>query len=569
MVNKIKNDVKTIKKDFVTFFNDIVKNKKYYIPVILFCVIAYAFEIFNRTVSIDDLSYANFGYEDHLGLSGFRWGLYLLDLFIGVKEYTPFIGRFLALIFLLVDVVLLSFIFYILNNKNTNVWRYTALSSMFCTYPLINELWYCNGLSVAIAFNGASYYFIFVLLAAIYLLYEDKINVISVFFCGVVIAPAMAGYESIVFAYVSLVFIIIYYKNINSRNNGTKYNWFMDGVRYALPLVVALIIRYAIGYLLIWALELKGRGGGNNTIKWFSGDIGECIKGILYNGWYYIIRGLSYYPIGEFVVALIVFIIITIKQEINKQKYCFGFGLLLIISLFFLSLLQGEKLNYRTAQTVQLFMAFVSYLVIACSENTLLFKKYNLGKIVTVLLVLVLLRQSIYTHELLALNNQRSDNEAFVARQIGYKLYSEFDVNKTVVFCGEYQLGDFIESQITVKEDSIADRVETWVRDIVGHDEGRLYQEFVCTNINSFFNTQMDAFGGQGIIQKYLSYFGYDIKVLDDLSREEESKLKGYYEEIAKKENMMPLTIKDMGDYILVYLGPTIDRYDKLEDYNY
>ena len=75
----------------------------------------------------------------------------------------------------------------------------------------------------------------------------------------------------------------------------------------------------------------------------------------------------------------------------------------------------------------------------------------------------------------------------------------------------------------------------------------------------------MDAFNGQVMIQKYLSYYGFDINVLSDLSDEEEDKLKGYYELIAKEENMKPFDIKDMGDYILVYLGPTIDGYTKLE----
>ena len=74
----------------------------------------------------------------------------------------------------------------------------------------------------------------------------------------------------------------------------------------------------------------------------------------------------------------------------------------------------------------------------------------------------------------------------------------------------------------------------------------------------------MDAFNGQVMIQKYLSYYGFDINVLSDLSDEEEDKLKGYYELIANEENMKPFDIKDMGDYILVYLGPTIYGYTKL-----
>ena len=67
------------------------------------------------------------------------------------------------------------------------------------------------------------------------------------------------------------------------------------------------------------------------------------------------------------------------------------------------------------------------------------------------------------------------------------------------------------------------------------------------------------------MLKNYMSYYGFDITVLEDLSDEEEKKLKGYYELIAKEEGMKPLEIKDMGDYIMVYLGPTIDRVSKLE----
>ena len=175
------------------------------------------------------------------------------------------------------------------------------------------------------------------------------------------------------------------------------------------------------------------------------------------------------------------------------------------------------------------------------------------------------LKQSVNLHTLLALNNQRSDNEAYIARTIGYKLYSEFDVSKTVIFCGEYQLGSFIQDQLIVDENSFAGKIESKIRDVIGHQSNRYYDEYVSTNVNSYWNYQMDAFFGQVMLKNYMAYYGFDINVLENLSKEEEDKLKGYYELIAKEEGMKPFEIKDMGDYILVYLGPTIDRVSKLE----
>ena len=551
-----------MKEKFKEFFKDIVCNKKYYIPLLFFTFVAYAFSIMNRTVSIDDLSYMMFGGDKHMAIAGYRWGLYLLNIFLYTSEYTPFIGRFFAYVLLLIDCVLLSFVFYLADRENKNVWRYTFLSVIFSTYPLINELWYCTGLSVPIQYNGVTFYFLFVFSAAIYLLNVQKINLRDTLIAGIILTPAMAGYESVVFAYVSLVFMVLFINNLHRGDN--KYNWFMDGLKYALPLFVALILRFGIGKLLIILLNVNATAGaGNASIKWFSQDLSDSIMEILYNGWYYVIRALSYMPITEFLIGLVIFVVLCFGEKIAKKtKGSILLGVFLIISLFFLSLLQGEYLHYRTAQTVQLFVAFVAYLLIRYSETI---DRLYIKTVTVCLLMFVSLRQSVYLHELLALNNQRSDNEAYIARTIGYKLYSEFDTSKTVIFCGEYQLGSFIEDQITIQKGSLAKKIESSIREMLGHDLEREYDEFVCTNINSFFNTQMDAFNGQVMIQKYLSYYGFDINVLSGLSKKEEDKLKGYYELIAKEEGMKPYDIKDMGDYILVYLGPTIDGYTKLE----
>ena len=231
-----------------------------------------------------------------------------------------------------------------------------------------------------------------------------------------------------------------------------------------------------------------------------------------------------------------------------------------MLSLFFLSFLQGDYLTYRTAQTVQLFVAFVAYLLVEWLEG-----KKKSYVVTIVLLLCVCLKQSVNLHTLLALNNQRSDNEAYIARTIGFKLYSEFDVSKTVIFCGEYQLGSFIQDQLVIDENSFAGKIESKIRDVIGQHSNRYYDEFVSTNVNSFWNYQLNTYNGQIMLKNYMSYYGFDITVLEDLSDEEEKKLKGYYELIAKEEGMKPLEIKDMGDYIMVYLGPTIDRVSKLE----
>ena len=548
-------NVKKFRSDLKSFIDKVILNKFYYFPLVLFSLYAYGFNLVNRTVGMDDLAYKVFGGDYHYAFTQFRWGIYILEPIIGVDNYTPFIGRFLALLLLIFASMLLCFIFFLFDEKNKGIWKYTIFSSIFVTYPLINEVWEFNWLSLPINYDGISFFMCLACASIIYQIY-NKFSVKTVLICGLLLTPVMAGYESVVFFYISLVFAVLFLRN---RENNTN-NWFIDGLQFALPLVVGLIGRYAIGYLLIYAYGLQDRIVDTANRVYWTEDLIQAIKGIIHNGWYYGVRGLTYFPITEFVFAVLIFAIYVIYNRVHGNKNYILLGLFLVLSLFFLSFIQGDYLTYRTAQTVQLFVAFVAYMLVEWLE-----RKRKSYPLIVVLLLCICLKQSVNLHTLLALNNQRSDNEAYIARTIGYRLYNEFDVSKTVIFCGEYQLGSFIQDQLVVDENTLGGKIEAQIRDLVDHQSNRYYDEYVSTNVNSYWNLQMDAFFGQVMLKNYLSYFGFDINVLENLPKEEEDKLKGYYELIAKEEGMKPFDIKDMGDYILVYLGPTIDRVSKLE----
>lgn len=555
MKNKIFND---IKKDLLCFFEDILSNKSYYLTILFFGLMAYGLDLFNDSINMDDMAFYVFG-KEHYGLSMMRWGVYLLGPFINTMNYSPYINRFFALFFFFVASILLSFLMYCINDEKKGVLKYIILSTLFITYPLINEIWECSAMSINIYYNGVSFYFCLVFISLIYLYYVNKYSIKSLLFSGLMLSPVVAGYESVLFAYITLVLIIIYSSNLNGKYK-KPFEWFVEGLRYAIPLVIALILRIAIGEIIITLYNLPNRSSLSRSY-WKVSGFKETILQILNNGWYYVIRGLSYFPIGEFVVALIVFIIFVLK-DFKTSKLSLLFGLGIIISLFFLSIVQGDFLYYRQAQTIQVFVAYIGYSIV---DRSFKLKNRKVYVVISVFMILICLKQSVKLHEYLALNHQRSENESYVAKQIGYRIYSEFDKEKTVIFCGEYQLGKYIQEQIVVKDESLGGKLEKLIREKLNHREARLYNEYIYNNVNSYFNKQMDAWEGQTMLREYLSYYGFDLSVLDDLTREEEAKLKGYYENIAKEENMKPYEIKDMGDYILVYLGPTIDSYSKLE----
>ena len=106
------------------------------------------------------------------------------------------------------------------------------------------------------------------------------------------------------------------------------------------------------------------------------------------------------------------------------------------------------------------------------------------------------------------------------------------------------------------KQDIAEGQANEWVIRSAGRTEGQSTQSDIRETLNtreknpddSGMGFAADAFsdGEYGVIAETTHIFGGE-------------KLKGYYEKIAIEENMKPYEIKDMGDYILVFLGPTID----------
>ena len=536
IIDKLKKTFELIKE----YIQNIVSDKRYYFPIIIFTIISYGFSLFNRTVFLDDLAqYVYYGEPNHK-LKSLRWGQFIANRIFSTIEFTPFINKFIGLIFLFLTVVVIGTLLYYFDNKKDNVWKYSLFSSIFMSYPLISEYFgFFEALTIPLQF----------LLVSFVLLYEvinEKQDVKDMLFTGFIMSFVMSGYESLIFAYITEVFIVLFIKYVLQGNNNQKTSdWLKEGFSYALPLFIALALKFIIGYAVLLISGLKYAQDGNTSIHWITDGFMPTLVRFIFNGYFYVLRGLSYLPIGEFVIATIVFIIIVIKNQKNS-KHSLLIGLFILISLFALSLLQGDYLGYRQTQSIHLFIAYVVYL---------LFDEFNIQKILLVCLITFLcLRQSICMHKFLALDNQRSDNEAYIAQNIGYRLYSEFDTSKTVIFCGLYDMGEFINSQIYPSKDSLGGKIEKYLKDTYGYGSVNV-PVTQNDNVFSVFNWAYYPFYGQTMYKNMLSYYGFDIKVDTEITYDEVKN----YTKIAEDNNMKTFEIRDFGNYILVYLGPVTD----------
>ena len=152
---------------------------------------------------------------------------------------------------------------------------------------------------------------------------------------------------------------------------------------------------------------------------------------------------------------------------------------------------------------------------------------------------------------MLALNNQRSDNEIAIVHQLGYRLKSEFE-DKPVVFAGIYDMGNWISPQVEVDASTPGGKLYQKIWEALNSgqtfESGRFIQNTVTSGLNWAANTYLPH---QTMLGKCFSYCGYDIQVRDIYVHSDMKE----YEQIAREEGMRPFEIRDMGDYILVCLG--------------
>ena len=510
------------------FYQNVIKRFSYWGITLLFSMIAYGFSVLNRTISIDDLAKDLYIGSGQKMLAGTRWGMELWHHVLGVTQVTPFIEKFLGVLFLIIASALISCIFYLLGGKSKCIMRYTILSALLITYPLINEIWEYSGANMIVAGNLC-----IVAGTVLYQITSERrwyVRLIS----GVALSVVASSYETGIFVYITLVLMILFYKYCFVRNNmKKKCQWIYEGFGFSIPLFIALGLRIVIGISLLKIYGLTYAANGASMLEWeftFS-HVKGLVKDCIYT---YIVSGLVYLPIAVFVILAVAFVaIFTWIGLKRKQLLACVLGICILGSLFLQVLVQGVVMPYRNANTLSLFVAFVGFLILHSPQKW--------SKIATCGCLLLCLHQSIYLHQILALNNQRSENELAVVRQIGFRLKSEFE-QKPIVFVGKYDMGDWLSSRVSAAEDTI---------------HGKLYSKitgktrYIDTNVNSALNWSIQAFGNQNMMKEYFAYCGYDIQLVQENATEK------YYEAtgVAQQNKMKAYEILEQEDYLIISIG--------------
>lgn len=536
-----------MKKLFVDFYNNVARKKSFWFPLLVLALSAFAFGMLNRTVSWDD-----FGKEKYLGdgnvmLAG-RWGMLIWHEITGTLDLNPFTDRFLATIFLVMASILACMVMYKLSGRQ-KTWTYTVLASTILTYPLINEIWEYTGANFISCGNMC-----IVTLAMLYVLCgSGKLTIKEIIVSSLILLLPVASYEAALFYYITFIAIVIFYQAYILKKRYSFGELFKEGLLYCIPLAVAVVLRFLIGYVLRLTFDLPYNHGGATMLFWdFSNILGSLKMLVLRSGFFYGIVGLLYFPISVFIICSLLFGGVSVYGAIKEKRAgLFGLGILVFVAVFFQALVQGDSMPYRTATgNIALFVAFVFYLIIEKVDGKKIYP-YLVG-----VLMLVCWQQSVYLNKIQSLNNQRSDNELAAIRHMGYRLESEFDQSKPVVFVTSYTDGDWLSKRCTARPETWNGRLFLSITNkLMGGSEAAkdengksLFDDFkyVQSNLNCFTGYYTD------IITAF-SYLGFHINVLRPANDETQPEYAVFSEalSIAKERQLPPYSLFETENYII------------------
>ena len=530
-------------EESISFYNNILKNPVYWIGIGFIALLSYLFDMVNRTVGMDDLARPFYLGREGAAISDHRWGMTIIGNLLSSSEFTPFIDKFLSIIFLILSAVIFSRILFIYF-KNINAKHLlliiTLFSCIYISYPLVNEIWNFSTTNLCVHVNALIVSFCILRLhRSIKLLSYDTI------IASLLLSVAVSSYESSAFLYVTVVAAVLLLDCIFFKNR----NWFSNGFRFAIPLIIAVILKYIISFCLIRIMDLPKVQLAASGITWQTGgNLLRQIKNVFLDTFInYFLKGLIYLPITIFLISLAALAVTVICQSIKqKNLHIVILFLLLFLSLFFQTIIQGQAMLYRNAQMFPFFCAYSIalslYFLSSINKRTILLTAFIFSGFICY-------RQGVFLNRTLALNNQRSDNEAAIAYIIGSKI-KEIDPQKPVYIAGGVDLGKYINRQ---KRPDSSTPGGYLYRKIAIHfnwdyENTVLYE----SNINSVINWNRGVFVIPHKMSEYFSYYGIDANIQEYSSwREHNSYAKEAYD-----NGLRPLEARDMGDHILVFLGP-------------
>lgn len=446
---------KELKKQ-ISYF---LKNKWFMLMLLLSAVAGYGYVLTHGTCGIDDIS-IDLYFEKGIGVAIGRWPYYIVNKVIPIAEYTPFLGDFITVLLLMLTAIVWCVLLRMLIQKEIVIWAYIAFAVWFMDYSMNADVF------VFYLQNGLGFVHLFSVLSLIAFLYlyrnEVKVKQQIMIRIGVIVmlTLAISFYESAANIFLTGIMLVMLIDLLVQKKDSVfrGKRFFMAIVFAGRYLVYAMVGRRVIRSVLmkVFGISAYTFYRSTSSIEWIvkggianiGRNLGELLEQIYCD---YFAIGVVYYPILLFAVCSILFLG-AVGYCAWKQKD----GLLLLtgagayISLFALSVIQGDAMEYRACQIFTIFVALVFFGVVVVAANAKKWVHVCIGTIVTGAVL-----YSVYDmNQWFVLDYEKTEYEMQVIDQIAADLNSgEYNVQeKPLVIVGDFELPDEIYDKYCIKD---------------------------------------------------------------------------------------------------------------------
>ncbi|MFI3236946.1 MAG: glucosyltransferase domain-containing protein [Lachnospiraceae bacterium] len=433
----------------------VINNKKYMLALSIVALCSYGFAITQPIIGIDDSAIGRY-FEEGLGPTMGRYGFYLLNKILPVAEYTPFIVDFLGVLLLIVGAASWCVVWERFLGYKLSVNASIVFSSVMISAPIISEdfIYYLhNGIGICYVLSA---YMMIILLDAIQLESKDKWKKYAT--ALLILWICNSFYESFTVVLLMALAMGAVLKIVVAKQVVSLVSLIKQYIAAGVLLVISIVIRSIAIESVILIFSLQDQLGIMNkrsvleALDWFksSNGLAELVMTIKkYIAMYYV-NAIAYIPIRIYVLAVAMMFIVSCFMLIKHKKIL---PLLLTAMMQFIPLIllfiEGHATFYRNSQYLPIYVAFVVLLV------TLLVEKQK--KFVTVWYVIVgilVYNQAYEMTQWYYIDYMKYEDAKSTVAFVSYELERSYDIEKPVVFVGNYSLPEQIVSKMYFSTDS-------------------------------------------------------------------------------------------------------------------
>lgn len=565
--------MKKWKENFAYFY----KNKIYMLLLALTAVCSYGFVVIHSGIGIDDTPYAYY-FEEGLAAIVGRWVLFLLNKFLHISDFAPFLTDFAGVLLLMAAVTVWAALFRSVLGDKMPKYGYFFFACICLSCPLISEVYTYylhNGIGVGYLCCGFS---LCCFREGVEGFHKDNLHRVKLkCFIGtaVFLWIALGCYESFMIVWLLGVCLLLLTKRFAGERKGT----FQALCAAAGIALAGLVLRSVMIALVtkVFGLEyLKEEAVQRSVIEmagWlFEPDalsnFGMILKRIFVM---YGVFAYAYYPIKIFVLAAVIIFCFGIWRSIRQRDgwiLALTFGSFLVC--FLLVMIEGKASLYRSAQFLPIVCGYGALLAVYAvtgldrikrmAEDGKAGYKKVLAKlpgfcrgIVIFILCAILWNQCEDMNKWFYVDYVKYENAREYTNQIAYELEKNFDTSKPVVFTGVYEI-----PQSIVADAYVGFGTETFfqIKRITDLVDEHLLEKFYRTDgvwvaqtpALSVISWGKYAFDDDSELVRFFEMHGHKLVPQTDT---------GVYEEAEQYALSLPHfpeegSIVDMGDYIIV-----------------